>query len=85
MEQQIKNRDIFETCILCGEITDVLVDSHIDYRVGYIEGAGQLCRKCYSKGTDRSLVAIPAYEVYNTPNNYELGEKVRKIYNDSKN
>lgn len=52
-------------------------------RVGYIEGAGQLCTKCWNKGTDRRLLTIPMNLVYETPNDQELGYKVRQIYNEN--
>ena len=36
-----------EKCVNCGAETDVPVYQHIDQRKYYIEGAGQLCVKCY--------------------------------------
>lgn len=38
-----------EKCIDCGIDTSYRFNDHIDFRMGYIEGAGQLCTKCYSK------------------------------------
>ena len=38
-----------ETCIICKEITDVDTNLSINYRYFYVEGAGQLCEKCYNK------------------------------------
>jgi hypothetical protein len=72
-------------CIMCGVETPYDFETHIDMRIGYIEGAGQLCSACYSKGTDRNHITIPKYMVYNTPNDAELGAKVRELYWDSKN
>jgi hypothetical protein len=71
-----------EICIICGKETTVDVSTHIDYRVGYIEGAGQLCTECYRKGTStgRELITIPKSFLEDYPNNYELGEKVRQYY-----
>lgn len=40
---------IYEECILCGVETTTLKTTHIDFRTGYIEGAGQLCNGCYEK------------------------------------
>lgn len=84
--------EIFETCVICGKLTDTLIDTHIDYRYGYVEGCGQCCRECYDKTEDnqkryidetmkrrRTLITISAEDVMNTPNDMELGEKVRKI------
>ena len=36
-----------ETCVVCGEDTGVSINTHIDMRKTYIEGAGQLCAKCF--------------------------------------
>jgi hypothetical protein len=49
-------------------------------RVGYIEGAGQLCHACWMRGTDRRHFLVPHNIVYNTPNDQELGAKVRELY-----
>ena len=70
-----------ENCIICGKETTVDVSTHIDFRTGYIEGAGQLCIECYRKGTSpRELITIPKSFLEDYPNNYELGEKVRQHY-----
>ena len=73
-----------ETCIMCDVETDVLCSMHIDFRHNYIEGAGQLCSKCYSGGTNRNHLAIPEHIIYNTPNDQILGAKVRELYFESK-
>lgn len=75
--------DMFETCIQCGVETTTLKTTHIDFRTGYIEGAGQLCRMCYM-ASDRNLITIDERTILDTPNNDELGAKVRKKYYDSK-
>ena len=67
-------------CILCGVETPYDFETHIDMRIGYIEGAGQLCSKCYSAGTDRREMTVPMNWVYDTPNDSELGAKVRQRY-----
>jgi hypothetical protein len=36
-----------DRCVICGKETEYTRDTHIDQRVGYVEGAGQLCGKCY--------------------------------------
>jgi hypothetical protein len=38
-----------EKCVLCDKETNYRFNDHIDYRVRYIEGAGQLCIECYNK------------------------------------
>lgn len=74
--------DIYEDCILCKEKTTTLKSTHIDFRTGYIEGAGQLCRECYMKGSSESRehISIPKHYVKTYPNDAELGEKVRQFY-----
>jgi len=41
--------DEYEKCIMCGQTVPYLKSTHIDFRNGYIEGAGQLCKECYEK------------------------------------
>lgn len=36
-----------EECITCGNSTGVREDTHVDERLYYVEGAGQLCPNCY--------------------------------------
>jgi hypothetical protein len=72
-----------DTCVLCGVETPYDESTHVDYRHGYIEGAGQLCKSCYNKGTDRSHTLVPNHLIKDTPNNQELGEKVRSIYHQT--
>lgn len=40
-----------ETCVVCKKETQVPKDQHIDYRLYYVEGVGQLCHKCGPKYT----------------------------------
>lgn len=80
---EIKNEgDLYEDCILCGRKTTTLKTTHIDFRTGYIEGAGQMCRDCYMKGSSESRehINIPKHYVKTYPNDAELGEKVRQFY-----
>jgi hypothetical protein len=76
------NNDIYEDCILCGKKTTTLKTTHIDFRTGYIEGAGQLCRECHMKGNaeSREHISIPKHFIKTYPNDMELGEKVREFY-----
>ena len=76
-----KAEDEIDHCVLCGVETPYKRSTHIDMRIGYIEGAGQLCKSCYDRGTERRQIVVPADMIYNTPNDMELGAKVRKIYN----
>lgn len=36
-----------DKCVMCGKETKYDVDEHVDNRLYYIEGAGQLCEECY--------------------------------------
>jgi hypothetical protein len=54
-------------------------------RLGYIEGAGQLCSNCYSRGTEHGAIAVDYNTILGTPNDQELGSKVRKLYWLNKN
>jgi len=35
--------DSHDVCVLCGKETPYLRSTHIDYRIGYVEGLGQTC------------------------------------------
>lgn len=70
---------------MCGAETPYDFETHIDMRVGYVEGAGQLCSKCYSAtetATNDHLqhFLVSVYTVKSTPNDAELGAKVRQAY-----
>ncbi len=75
-----------DKCIMCGKETAYDFETHIDYRTGYIEGAGQLCIACYTPEirVSRSYITVPEDLIYNTPNDLELGSKVRELYWQSK-
>ena len=74
--------DIYEQCILCGVETTTLKTTHVDFRTGYIEGAGQLCRECYRKGNaeSREHISIPKHYIKTYSNDMELGREIRKFY-----
>jgi len=36
-----------DKCVCCDIDTSYEKEIHIDFRIGYIEGAGQLCLDCY--------------------------------------
>ena len=38
-----------DPCVMCGTLTEYKVHEHIDTRLHYIEGGGQLCGECYDK------------------------------------
>lgn len=93
-----KNNPI-ELCVMCGAETPYRFNDHIDYRFNYVEGAGQLCEKCGNKeesitlteveplGTpnpNHMLILVDETTILYTPNDQELGAKVRKIYWDVK-
>ena len=44
MDKQDKQ---YDCCIVCGKPTEYRKDVPIDKRECYVEGAGQMCRKCY--------------------------------------
>lgn len=74
-----------DVCVSCGVETAYDVSTHVDMRNGYIEGLGQLCSSCYNNGTNRNHILVPEAMIINTPNDNELGSKVRQHYYDSKN
>jgi len=97
LESEFKNNPI-EKCVICGEATQYRFNDHIDLRYNYVEGAGQLCSKCYHFDTisvaqdenpipldsHRQLFTVSEYMVLSMPNDQELGAKVRQLYWESK-
>ena len=73
-----------DKCVSCGVETAYDISTHIDMRNGYVEGLGQLCSKCYTRGTNRNHILIPESTIINTSNDNELGAKVRKLYYETK-
>lgn len=45
-----------DKCIMCGKDSPYEPHVHIDLRMGYIEGAGQLCTACYEHMDDRGNI-----------------------------
>ena len=81
----IKDGEQFDNCVLCGNQTQYKTSTHIDMRYGYVEGVGQLCGHCYSKGSpsSREMISIPKQLVKENPNDADLGAAVRKFYWDN--
>ena len=48
-EKRKMQKPCYETCVLCGKETKVLITTPVQHREGYIEGAGQLCMECFRK------------------------------------
>jgi hypothetical protein len=76
-----------DKCVVCGKETPYNFETHIDHRVGYIEGGGQGCFQPHmcSQERSRKLFTISEELVYSTPNDAELGAKVRQLYYDNRN
>jgi hypothetical protein len=70
-----------ENCVICGKETTVDRNTHVDFRINYIDGVGQLCKSCFNNSESRDMLIIPKDFIFQYPNNYELGEKVREFYN----
>ena len=71
-----------EKCVMCEGETQYNIYDHINIRYGYIEGMGQLCNPCY-QGSSRSSLLVDHRTIMDTPNDMELGMKVRRSYHES--
>jgi hypothetical protein len=71
-----------ERCVMCGYETNYDFSTHVDLRYGYVEGMGQLCNSCYT-GSSRKQFTVDFRTVMDTPNDAELGEKIRRMYYES--
>ncbi|MDP3042934.1 MAG: hypothetical protein Q8N21_00835 [bacterium] len=50
MAEKIEKSKIeHDKCVKCGGETEYPKDTRVDFREGYIEGAGQLCEDCRKK------------------------------------
>jgi hypothetical protein len=70
-----------EKCVMCGNLTPYEFETNINLRYGYIEGMGQLCSDCYNDKPKKDSITIPISVVRETPNDMELGEKIRYLTN----
>lgn len=100
LEQEQNQKNPIEKCVICGAETAYRFNDHIDYRFNYVEGAGQLCEKCGGNkevsetfievdplGTPNPghrLILVDETTILYTPNDAELGAKVRQLYWESK-
>lgn len=91
LQQEQNQKNPIEKCVICGVDTQYRFRTPIDFRYNYVEGAGQLCPKCGSKDEEpialdshRNLFTVSEYTVLSTPNDQELGAKVRQLYWESK-
>ena len=91
LQQEQNQKNPIEKCIICGVDTQYRFRTPIDFRYNYVEGAGQLCTKCGNKEEEpialdshRNLFTVSEYTVLSTPNDQELGAKVRQLYWESK-
>lgn len=64
-----------DKCVICGQESPYDETTHIDQRRGYVEGVGQTCFG--------GCVRVPRIVIENTPNNMDLGEKVRSLFLES--
>ena len=46
---EIREVKMKDKCVSCGVETSYDKTDHVDFRLGYVEGAGQLCLDCYEK------------------------------------
>jgi hypothetical protein len=80
----ISKKDSIEYCVLCGKDTPYHFNDHIDFRYGYVEGVGQLCKNCHDnpeKSNESEVsVLIPENFIKSNSNDQDLGEKIRRIY-----
>jgi thymidylate synthase len=42
-------KTVMDKCVMCGKETKYPKNMHVEYRMYYVEGAGQLCEDCYTK------------------------------------
>jgi len=43
LKQEMKDSEEYDTCVICGKQSPYTRNTHIDFRIGYVEGGGQGC------------------------------------------
>ena len=38
-----------DRCVMCSKKTEYDIHTHTDLRFGYVDGAGQMCKPCYTR------------------------------------
>ncbi len=51
-KRQQPTEEIYERCVVCGELTNVRIDTPIEFRDYYEIGSGQICYYCHKKITE---------------------------------
>jgi hypothetical protein len=41
--KNVSQKKIYDDCVICGRQSPYTIDTHVDIRLGYIEGMGQGC------------------------------------------
>lgn len=49
---------LLEKCVVCNKQTDVPINLNTNLRCYYIDGAGQLCEKCYNNLDDKKYIRL---------------------------
>lgn len=50
--------DEYEYCVLCKKKTDIKKSEPVESRIGYLQGAGQLCNECRLKNIEEKKVGM---------------------------
>jgi hypothetical protein len=74
-----------EKCVMCGVETQYDFNTNVNLRYGYIDGMGQLCKSCFNDDHPSDIMCIPKSLIKSTPNDIELGEKIRKLFYKQQN
>lgn len=79
---------IKDHCVLCGVETPYNYETPVDMRIGYVEGAGQLCSSCFDRTNTTydhlEHILVSVYTIKSTSNDQELGARVRQLYWENK-
>ena len=62
LDDKKNNKDL---CVVCVKETPFDKNEHIDFRMGYVEGCGQLCLECWDKIYYKPMVESKYKEVSN--------------------
>tara|TARA_R110000803_G_scaffold35558_1_gene76828 strand:+ start:1437 stop:1754 length:318 start_codon:yes stop_codon:yes gene_type:complete len=68
---------MLDKCVLCNKDSVYDKEEHIDFRIGYVEGCGQLCLDCCADVSWKNVEQM----IDDEPNDMKLGGKLRELKN----
>lgn len=73
-----------DKCVICGKETQYDINTPINFRYNYVEGAGQVCKECSVNDSNHykedEYIKVPVKEILKRSNYFDLGSYVFELY-----